>query len=322
MSTVFSRTFALLNNTKAPHTSQIPSKILQETTTGSHHISVKLKKQEDKPDISIWKAAETGDVNALQFYIENSQINLQALLNMRDPDTDYTLLHLAIAHANPSVESMVKTLLEHGADASTHNVYNVQALHMVALHCPKQAVTLLQALLDAKADPSAIDGDGWTPLHYCARFCQPPGPSMNLLLSYGADINRKDVTNKTPLFALLANGDYSEDLASFLALAELNVIGDFLDPVSRKTHKGSLVLQAVKYGRIRCMNLLVSLKTIRSTVTRDELARAKKIALESNEMTLLLQELEEAMDFDEAERKGPSHKLLKKVTRIIKRSKS
>ncbi|KAG1469882.1 hypothetical protein G6F56_003004 [Rhizopus delemar] len=323
MPTVLSRTFALLNNTKAPHTPPIHRKLLQETITGSQHISIELEEPIEKPSISIWKAAELGDQAALQYYMQHSQIDLLTLLNMRDPDTDCSLLHLVITHSSSSMDSVVRMLLDHGADATARNVYNVQAIHMVALHCPERALPTLQSLLDAKVDPNATDGDGWTPLHYCARFCQPPGPALDLLLSSGADINRRDAAQKTPLFCLLANGDFPETLESLLSLAQLGVLADFLDPSNGKTQRGSLVLQAVKYGRVRSLSLLIRYKALRMVVTKNELVRARGLAKESSEISLLLSELEEAMETDLPEKKTLAHhKLFRKMNQMMKRSKS
>ncbi|KAI8060863.1 ankyrin repeat-containing domain protein, partial [Gongronella butleri] len=103
----------------------------------------------------------------------------------------------------------VKLLLQNGADASATNVYSVQAIHMVALHFPYHAVAFLQLLLDHGASVHARDGDGWTPLHYATRFCQPPDAAIKLLVQHGADVNAIDDSNhKSCLYGLIANADH------------------------------------------------------------------------------------------------------------------
>ncbi|KAI9362406.1 ankyrin repeat-containing domain protein, partial [Pilaira anomala] len=173
---------------------------------------------ETEPTMSIWKAAELGNVSALGYFIrhhdnqdsEEEESTTSKLLNARDPNTECTLLHLIISN-NPNPLKPLELLLYYGADATSRNIYNIQAIHALLINC-KEPLESLKLLIQYDADPNARDGDGWTPVHYAARFCQNPDSILKYLIEVGADINAIDSSKKTALFGLLANGDYSMTL--------------------------------------------------------------------------------------------------------------
>ncbi|KAI8084625.1 ankyrin repeat-containing domain protein [Halteromyces radiatus] len=233
------------------------------------------------PTISIWTAAEQGDIATLTYYIRQSPDPV-AMLNKRDPKTECTLLHLAVSHA-PEPYAVLDLLLTHGADPCARNVYNVQALHTIPLHCqaPRDCLALLLA---HGAHVNGRDGDGWTPLHYATRFCQSSLlPVLELLIQHGADVSLVDSSRKTPLFGLLANGDHVEALAYLIQIAHspLHLRGDFLDPITRRTHPGSIILQAAKYLRLDCLDWLLHSSTamdqLNPILTRTELNYALRL---------------------------------------------
>ncbi|KAK4509203.1 Dephospho-CoA kinase cab5 [Mucor velutinosus] len=324
MPTLLTRTFALLNNIKPPTVDQ--PNVLTVINADTEQ-PIQLVNHNTRPDVSIWKAAELGDLAALQYYVHHTNsVDPTTLLNTRDPDTDCTLLHLVVSNNHQHMLPLIKLLLEHGADASARNVYNVQAIHMVSLHCPDPLASI-ELLLDHKASPNARDGDGWTPLHYAARFCHPPDPVIQLLIERGADVNLTDAGHKSPLFGLLANGDLASSLDFLVhtAKADVSIRGDFLDQASRKTRPGTIVLQAAKYGRLECLSLLikstVAMQQLRRVVNQDELAYAQSLAKEQQsrskstdtkwELILqLLQELEDTLEKDPLSLLSSRNKLL------------
>jgi ankyrin repeat protein len=223
-----------------------------------------------------------GNLNVLSYFIERAladhETDISSLVNSRDPKTECTLLHLIVSNnANPI--QLLKLLLEQGADTTARNIYNIQAIHAVLLRCP-QPLEPIRLLLDYEADPNARDGDGWTPLHYAARFSQHPETTMKLLVDRGADINAIDSTHKTALFCLLANGDHSKALDYLIHSAKANVKiqGNFLDSTTRRTHPGTLLLQAAKYGRLDCLRILISsasaLESLEAVTNKRELESA------------------------------------------------
>lgn len=265
-----------LNLTDTQETEPDESSLEEEQPTGSE-----LSLQIMDPELDIWKAAEKGDLQALQHYIETSEIDRFKLVNTRDPESEYTLLYIAITN-NRHPLALMEILLENGADPLAQNVYKIQAIHAVSLYCPNP-FACIELLISHEADPNARDGDGWTPLHYICRFCERPLPCMQLLVKHGANVNHVDVNNKTAAFMLLANGDCDSGLDWLIhaAGAKAGVRGEFLDQETRTTYRGTLVSQAVKYGRLRCLSKLVgssvATEDLKETMTREELDRCFKI---------------------------------------------
>jgi ankyrin repeat protein len=261
--------------------------------------------------MSIWKAAEMGNMAALTYFIHNYALHKQdqqddsaessvvQLLNSRDPNTECTLLHLIVSN-NPNPIQPLRLLLEQGADATARNIYNVQVIHALFLRCPEPQQAL-ELLLQHDADPNARDGDGWTPVHYAARFCKSPGPVLKILVNAGADVNAIDSSRKTALFGLLANGDHSVTLDWLIhtAKANIKVRGDFLDSHTRRTKQGSLILQAAKYGRLSSLRILISsasaMENLETILTKDELTLA---------IDLVRQQLVQVTERDNVEKLG------------------
>lgn len=247
-------------------------------------------------------------MDAINYYINNYILYIERdededslhciadLINARDPTTECTLLYIIVSH-NPNPTELLRLLLSQGADATARNIYNVQAIHALFLRCP-DPLEPLKLLLEYDADPNAQDGDGWTPIHYAARFCKNPLPVMQLLVDHGADINALDTSKKTCLFGLLANGDFGLTLDWLIHTGKANVKvqGDFLDGQTRRTKKGTLLLQAAKYGRLACLRILISsMESLDSILTMDEL----KLAIE-----FVRQQLVQVTERDDIERLG------------------
>ncbi|RUP47346.1 ankyrin repeat-containing domain protein [Jimgerdemannia flammicorona] len=207
------------------------------------------------PNLTLWDAAKSGDAAALQYHLTASPTP-SILVNSRDPDADFTLLHAVVSHVRDPTAAM-HVLLDHGADVSARNMYNVQAIHIVPL-TSSEPLNPLRLLLQCGADVNARDGDGWTPLHYTARFCPVPLPPMRMLVAQGAAIDARDTAGKTPLFCLLANRD-DPDAVTWMVerRADAGAEADFLDKRSGATTRGTVLLQAVKYQRIGSLRVLV-----------------------------------------------------------------
>ncbi|KAI9496393.1 ankyrin repeat-containing domain protein [Zychaea mexicana] len=287
-----------------------PSHLFSNSSTSIH-----IDDHDDRFDVSlelpmldssttlIWDSARSGDLSALQYAIESSKGSRAQLVNARDPETECTLLYTVVS--SPNVKDpvpMMELLLDHGADATSQNVYNVQAIHAVALHCPAPRASI-ELLLKHEVDPNARDGDGWTPMHYVARFCKDPQEIIQLLDRYGANVNAVDVTQKSPLFPLLANGDHASALDWLIhsAKADVGIRGEFLDQQTRRTNPGTVLLQAAKYARRQCLAVLtnsaVAMETLKVAITQEEL----------NQATLLLrQQLDKAQSDGSSTNNGSS----------------
>ncbi|KAI8969281.1 ankyrin repeat-containing domain protein [Mycotypha africana] len=277
-----------------------------------HSILVIDSIPEEIGSLSIWEAAETGNLEALKYLIayqenkanergdsrDEEQEGKEDVINQRDPSTECTLLYTVIIANSHNPYPYLQFLLEHGADATARNIYNIQAIHALLLHCP-EPMESLELLLDYDADPDARDGDGWSPVHYAARFCKTPEPVLRLLFKRGADINMLDHSNKrTALFGLLANGDYGKTLDWMIheAKATVKVSADFSHQKKRGTVQGTLILQACKYGRLSCLRMLISSSSTMEILTPLVSQQELKMAME-----LISQQLRKATEKEQTE---------------------
>ncbi|KAG2220468.1 hypothetical protein INT45_011472 [Circinella minor] len=288
------------NNNNNGSTSSNFMDSIQHNDSQRFDISVELPNIDDSIISLMWKSAQMGDLTNLQYALQSSQVvESTQLVNMRNPENECTLLYTVIlANDNSSNNNnnndedqsqkgkeyplmpLMELLLDQGADPTALNVYNVQAIHAISLHC-REPLEPIELLLKHQVDPNARDGDGWTPMHYISRFYQhDPQEILQLLQRYGANVNAVDVTHKSPLFPLLANGDYANTLDWFIhsAKADLSIRGEFLNQQTRRTNQGTLLLQAAKYARRQCMAVLtnssIAMETFRIAITQEELNQA------------------------------------------------
>jgi len=112
-----------------------------------------------------------------------------------------TELHIAAAAYRTSV---VRQLIEAGADVAARNRRGAQALHYAVdgnpvSHTwnPMAQSETVTALIKAGADPNATDNGGVAPLHRAVR--NRCAAAVAALLAGGADPNRPNKSGSTPL---------------------------------------------------------------------------------------------------------------------------
>jgi hypothetical protein len=112
-----------------------------------------------------------------------------------------TALHIAAAAYQKEI---VQKLIAMGANIGARNRHGAEPLHAAAVgmpgsrtwNPPAQAATVA-CLIEAGADPNAIDKNGVTPLHRAVRTrC---AAAVKVLLAAGADARRENKSGSTPM---------------------------------------------------------------------------------------------------------------------------
>jgi Ankyrin repeats (many copies) len=118
-----------------------------------------------------------------------------------------TALHVAAAAYRAEI---VRRLVASGADVHARSRLGDEALHAAAVGIPgsptwdpqAQAATIV-TLIEAGANPNAVDRNGVTPLHRAARTrC---AAAVRTLLEHGADPTRKNKHGSTPMLLACMN---------------------------------------------------------------------------------------------------------------------
>ena len=118
-----------------------------------------------------------------------------------DPN-DGVSLHTACVHGNLS---MVKTLIERGANVNGRDAHGNTPLHMTARYERKKT---MQALLNyLTCDPNIKNKEGRSPLHVACICGNLDG--VKLLIKHGARVNVKDIHDSTPLSLAVLNNHTS-----------------------------------------------------------------------------------------------------------------
>lgn len=130
----------------------------------------------ERDQIDVFEAAAYGRVERLRELVEADPAHATAY----SPD-GFTALHFAAFFAQPGSAAV---LLERGADASVRarNTMSVEPLHSAAA---ADQTEIARMLLDAGADPNAVQEGGFTPLHAAGQ--NGNAELASLLLERGAD---------------------------------------------------------------------------------------------------------------------------------------
>lgn len=97
-------------------------------------------------------------------------------------------LHHACLQVSPLTPGHIRCLTAHGADVHARDDRGDAAIHLAAQLQVHNVTAVLEALLEAGADPNAISLRGWTPLSLAAAF-NTSEDCVRGLLNAGADPN-------------------------------------------------------------------------------------------------------------------------------------
>ena len=139
------------------------------------------------------------------------QIGLKRTLNMSS--TSAQLIEIAMRVGDNGHEhdlSLMRSLLDKGADPNNQNMLGRTALMETARHGYVYSFSMMRLLLESRADPNKQDCDGMTALMITLRYQGEDAELMTrLLLDKGADVNIRDtIWGSTALmYATLEGGD-------------------------------------------------------------------------------------------------------------------
>lgn len=137
-------------------------------------------------------AAELGAIRCLAYLLKETKISVNGMTKQRDKEC--TALHLAAARG---YAECVELLLSEGAKTNTKNYRGLTALHLAARCASTETVEVL--LRDGNADSNAEDSDKRTPLHAAITNSERSCDIIDMLVGWGAQVNKKDEYGYSPL---------------------------------------------------------------------------------------------------------------------------
>lgn len=148
---------------------------------------------------AIHLAADLGNAQSLELLLNAPKADPNIRICVREKES--TALHLAADDGN--VEC-VGLLLAKGADAKVKNHRGFTPLHLAARTSSLECVETL--LRDGNADANAEDFDHRTPLHAAVGKSDSAFDILETLISWGANVNAKDVYGFTALHLAALDG--------------------------------------------------------------------------------------------------------------------
>lgn len=138
-------------------------------------------------------------------------------VNERCNYNNCTSLHIVAREGNLS---MVQLLLEHKADVEIKDSEGCTPLHYVSLYSQKEDRDIYKILLEKKANCNALDAVGNTPFHYVVK--KRSLKTVKLMLDYGADIRAVNKNGWTALHQASTNSQHL-DVLEFVLEHGLNI---------------------------------------------------------------------------------------------------
>ncbi|CAH2985734.1 unnamed protein product [Chilo suppressalis] len=144
-------------------------------------------------------AAELGAQRCLSYLLKQTKISVNGATKQRDKES--TALHLAAARG---YAECVELLIAQGAKTNTKNHRGFTPLHLAARCASVECVEII--LRDGNADANVEDLDKRTPLHAAINRSERACDIIDMLVSWGAQVNKKDAYGYSPLHIAAMDG--------------------------------------------------------------------------------------------------------------------
>ncbi|VVC99573.1 unnamed protein product [Leptidea sinapis] len=203
-------------------------------------------------------AANLGAQRCLGFLLKETKLSVNGATKNRDKEC--TALHLAAARG---YTECVELLLSEGAKANAKNFRGLTALHLASRCSCLECVEVL--LRDGNADPNAEDFDKRSPLHAAITKSERACDIIEILVSWGAQTNKKDEYGYSPIHLAAIDGLTS-------CVETLIFLGADVTSKSKKGHTALSVIvrKAPKSLAIIKYNLDSGISLSRSTEGNEE----------------------------------------------------
>ena len=182
-------------------------------------------------------ACEEGNVDAINVLLKN-----RADLDIANADGD-TCLH--VVARGDYVKEIIHTLVNHGANVNTKNMFNETPLMKAN---KKGNINVTKELLNAGADHKIIDGYGNTWIHWAidGGYRQE---LIRTMIDHGADVNAMNEHNETAIMTACRTGNVD-------ALELLLSVGANVNAMNK--HGETALMTACKNGHVDAIELLLS----------------------------------------------------------------
>ena len=147
--------------------------------------------------LAVMRAEEDGGTMARSMLENGVDINAEC-------DKGFAEIHYLCGICDDA--AVVKFMLENGANVNAHASCNgATALHLAVRNSHLEVAKLL---IDNGADVNAVDEEGLTPLHYCARYTQDDTEMAKLLIDNGADLQAESKAGTIPFVDAFIVGNF------------------------------------------------------------------------------------------------------------------
>lgn len=232
-----------------------------------------------------------GETTPLVIAILKKSMELVKLLVENGADVnqqiDYGRTPVYMATIDNQIQ-MVRYLLSHDADPNIAKSNGVTSLWVAAQEGYSE---LTRLLAEAKADVHACDYDGWTALHIVSDSTE----TVRILLEYGADINRINKNEATPLGLAIHNNQVN---AVKSMLSESKIKPDWLLPSNQRS-----IQHAVREGYIDVVSSVLEAGANVDLLDDDNVSLAL-LAMSRNDDSMIRTLLEFGADLNHKDKYG------------------